>query len=247
MESITLDLIPNGIMPVLHASQYDISRSYHIDITELGTPYKLDGTETLTINERKGDNCICTLDVENTFATKSYIEFSSTEQMCAVWGSNLCELRIIKGGVDLGTLNFVLEVEASPIEGGIQSESEINNLYTQIDARVDEDVEGKLDDYATKEWVGEECYDKTYLNGIFNQIDNAFTGVNNSLNNKMDKNNPVGTGSFSMNRKAGTTVGNKSVAVGNNTTASGTNSVAIGDNTVEIGRASCRERVFSRV
>ena len=143
IERITLDLIPNGPMQSLHASQYDKSRSYRIDITENGSAYTLDGTETLTINERKGDNCICTLDVVNTFATKSYIDFQATEQMCAVWGSNLCELRIIKGDVDLGTLNFILEVEKSPIEGGIQSESEINNLYTQIDERVDEEILSK--------------------------------------------------------------------------------------------------------
>ena len=242
MESITLDLIPNGIMPVLHASQYDISRSYHIDITELGTPYKLDGTETLTINERKGDNCICTLDVENSFGNKTYIEFTSTEQMCAVWGSNLCELRIIKGGVDLGTLNFILEVEASPIEGGIQSESEINNLYAQIDARVDEDVDDKLDEYATKEWVGEECYDKSYINGIMEEIDNAFTGVNN---NKMDKSNPVGTGSFSLNRKSGTTVGQRSFAEGTNCTASGGQAHAEGDSTTASGYNSHAEGSYT--
>ena len=226
MESITLDLIPNGIMPVLHASQYDISRSYHIDITELGTPYKLDGTETLTINERKGDNCICTLDVENAFANKTYIEFTSTEQMCAVWGSNLCELRIIKGGVDLGTLNFILEVEASPIEGGIQSESEINNLYTQIDARVDEDVEGRLDDYATKEWVGEECYDKTYIDNALGTKANT-TDVNNALANKMNKNNPNGTGSIA--------VGSNLLMFGYNSQAFGSDNIVGGNNSFVAG------------
>ena len=39
--------------------------------------------------------------------------------------------------------------------------------------------------------------------------------------NKMDKTNPTGTGSFSMNRKAGTVVGVNSHAEGYNTTASG--------------------------
>lgn len=184
MESIILDLIPNGIMPVLHASQYDISRSYHIDITELGAPYKLDGTETLTINERKGDNNICTLDVENTFADKTYIEFTSTEQMCAVWGSNLCELRIIKGGVDLGTLNFILEVEASPIEGGIQSESEINNLYTQIDARVDEDVDDKLSEYATKEELAGDV--ETINTALDTKADKATTYTKTEVNTALD-------------------------------------------------------------
>ena len=228
METIKLDLIPGKKMPSLHASQYDEGREHGIDLFENGVAHKLDGTETLTINERKGDDCICSLDIENTFTGSNHIVFASTEQMCAVRGNNLCELRIIKGGVDLGTLNFILEVEASPIEGGIQSESEINNLYTQIDARVDEDVEGKLDDYATKEWVGEECYDKTY-------IDNAFTGVNNSLNTKMDKANPTGTGSFSLNRKADSIVGENSVAMGTNTRATGTNTTALGNDTIAYG------------
>ena len=37
----------------------------------------------------------------------------------------------------------------------------------------------------------------------------------------MDKSNPSGTGSFSLNRKADTTVGDYSFAEGYNTTASG--------------------------
>lgn len=50
-------------------------------------------------------------------------------------------------------------------------------------------------------------------------------------NNKMDKIDPVGTGSFSMNRKAGTVIGNYSHAEGDNTTASGEDSHAEGYNT----------------
>lgn len=46
--------------------------------------------------------------------------------------------------------------------------------------------------------------------------------------NKMDKVNPTGTGSFSLNRKAGSTVGSNSFAEGNNCEASGGNSHAEG-------------------
>ena len=49
------------------------------------------------------------------------------------------------------------------------------------------------------------------------------------ISSKMDKNNPTGTGSFSLNRKAGTVVGAKSHAEGKNTTASGTGSHAEGN------------------
>ena len=55
--------------------------------------------------------------------------------------------------------------------------------------------------------------------------------LESDYSNKMNKNNPVGTGSFSLNRKSGTTVGNHSVALGYNTTASGQNSYAEGSTT----------------
>lgn len=44
----------------------------------------------------------------------------------------------------------------------------------------------------------------------------------------MSKTNPSGTGSFSLNRKASTTIGTNSVAMGNNITASGNHSTAMG-------------------
>ena len=66
-----------------------------------------------------------------------------------------------------------------------------------------------------------------------------FTGTTGHLNsdvaeleksneNKMDKKNPTGTGAFSMNRKADTTVGENSTTEGNDCTASGNYSHAEG-------------------
>lgn len=51
------------------------------------------------------------------------------------------------------------------------------------------------------------------------------------LSTKMDKLNPTGTGAFSLNRKANTTIGNYSTAEGYNCTASGKYSHAEGDGT----------------
>lgn len=57
----------------------------------------------------------------------------------------------------------------------------------------------------------------------------------------MSKQDPVGYGSFSLNRKADTTVGVNSHAEGNNTTASGDYSHAEGDNTTASGESSHAE------
>ena len=249
METIKLDLIPGKKMPSLHASQYDDGREHGIDLFENGVAYKLDGTETLTINERKVDNNICSMDIENTFEGSSHIEFASFLQMCACAGSNFCELRISKDGVDIGTLNFILEVEPDPTADGIESESEIRNLKTQVEA-ITEEVIG--DDYYTKTQTDEAIANATEGKADTTYVDTELakkadktdtytkTQVDNALNNKMNKANPTGTGSLAV----GTGVvanGTTSQAFGYNTTASGTASTALGNTTTASGNQSISE------
>ena len=64
---------------------------------------------------------------------------------------------------------------------------------------------------------------------------------NSIINSKMDANNPVGTGSFSMGRKAGSIVGNNSHAEGYRTTASSEASHAEGNATTASGNYSHAE------
>lgn len=70
---------------------------------------------------------------------------------------------------------------------------------------------------------------------------NFATTVANQIGLKMDKTNPTGTGSFSLNRKANSTIGQNSFAVGTNITASGSTAHAEGSNTVASGYASHAE------
>lgn len=61
------------------------------------------------------------------------------------------------------------------------------------------------------------------------------------LDNYLSKDNPIGTGSFSLNRRADTTVGLNSFAEGDSTTASGSYSHAEGDSTTASGSSSHAE------
>ena len=140
IQQITLDLIPNGEMPILYASQYDAGRSFRANIVERKIPYTLDGTELISLTVRKGDGNLVTMDIANTFAGKTYIDFLSTEQMTAIAGSNFGELHLESNGESIGTLNFYLMVEPAADEGGITSESEINNLRRQVNEMVDEEM-----------------------------------------------------------------------------------------------------------
>lgn len=130
MESFNLNIIPGKDRPVCHASQYDIGRTIHVNLFEGFNVFTLDGTEVISISVRKPDGNVVTESVTNT--SDSYVEFVTTEQMTACHGSNLCELKLEKGADVIGTMNFILEVEQDPLDGGVQSDTQIHNLQTQV-------------------------------------------------------------------------------------------------------------------
>lgn len=70
--------------------------------------------------------------------------------------------------------------------------------------------------------------------------------IKTALANKMDKSNPYGTGSFSMNRAANSTIGDYSTAEGYLNTASGMNSHAEGLSTLASGMDSHAEGYYTR-
>ena len=136
METLNLNLIPTGANPVAHVSQYDEGRVIRFNLFEGSAVYTLDGTETIECDVKKPDGNIVTVAVTNT--SDSYVEIDTTLQMCACAGESLAELHITKGAQELGTLNFILAVERSPLEGGIESESDLHNLQEQIGEAVAE-------------------------------------------------------------------------------------------------------------
>ena len=175
METIKLDLIPGKKMPSLHASQYDDGRDYHIDLTENRVPYVLDGTETISLTVRKCDNTLVTMDIANVFGGKSYIEFRTTEQMNACAGFNYGEITIEKNGTQISSLNFYLQVEGAPDEGGITSQSEINNLKRQVHDIVAEELEDN--------GASETGYDNTDSGLEATNVQDAIDEVNTKIEN----------------------------------------------------------------
>ena len=177
MEVINLNLIPTGALPVVHASQYDEGRTFRANLMDGSTVYTLDGTETLECDVKKPDGNIVTVAVTNT--TDSYVEIDTTLQMCACAGDSLAELHITKGAQELGTLNFILAVERSPLEGGIESESEIDNLATQVAGLVASEVEDQYDSANV-------IFDDEPTEGHGNGYTVTSEGIGNAIDNALD-------------------------------------------------------------
>lgn len=176
MEVFNLNIIPGAVAPIIHASQYDEDREFRANLFEGDQVFELTGEEIISVNVRKTDGNVVTAAVVNTGA--NYVDFSTTLQMTACAGANLCQLRIENSPRKIGTLNFILAVERDPLEGGIQSESEINNLATQVAEMVAEDVAEQYD--SANVIFDNEPTDNHGIGytvtseGIKNAIDNAF-------------------------------------------------------------------------
>jgi len=134
MHTIKVDLVPGKSAPVCYASQFDVGRQIKIELLNNGQPYTLAGTETVAFNERKMDGCVVTAELTNNGGT--FVILNTTEQMTAAAGACLCELNIAEGETSIGTANFLMFVEDSPLNNGVTSDSQIHNLQTQVDADV---------------------------------------------------------------------------------------------------------------
>lgn len=136
METIDLNLIPGEAFPVCHVSQFDVGRQIKIKLFEGSSIYTLSGTETLVLDVKKPDTCVVTVEVPNT--SSDYVIITTTQQMTACPGQNMCEIKITSGSTVIGTLNFIMEVEEDPLNNGVTSQSAIHDLYSQVEEIVRE-------------------------------------------------------------------------------------------------------------
>lgn len=189
MQIVYIDLIPQKIKPVVMASQFDDNRHVRFRLTENGEDYTLSGTETVTVTIRKPDRNIVVITPAVTAA--NYIDVYFTEQACACFGVSFGEITIDNDNSKIGTCNFDLEVELSPAFGGIDSQSEIDTLNTQISELVTADVAAIApaiieeiapgiigDDYLTREQIEENYYNKTQVDS---SLDALYQGVQNEI------------------------------------------------------------------
>ena len=130
-QTINLNMIPGSIPPVVHVSQYDTDENaLVINLYEGSTPFT-SGT-TATIEGTKPDMTGFTYAAS--YST-NIVTADITEQMTAVAGQVICEVRITDGDNTVGTQNFILLVEPAALsDSTVISDTDIPLLQQAIDA-----------------------------------------------------------------------------------------------------------------
>lgn len=132
-QTITINLIPGTINPVIHVSQYDVGRQINLNVVNGITPYTFADGDTVILNGKKPDNTVFSY---TTTVSGNTVSFETTEQMLALKGVVTCEIRIYESdSVNVGSANFAIVVESAPIAAdAVYSETEIPIIVQAIDS-----------------------------------------------------------------------------------------------------------------
>lgn len=140
MQTQNLQIVPKGVKPIIRASQSDVGRTFQLHLYDGATEYTPPTGTTLRLDGIKPDKTAFSY-TDNLTLSGSVITVTCKTQMTLIPGTVQCEIRMTKGSEDIGTINFDLMVEKSPINGTTDlSQTEVPALVTL--ARVEmEDAE----------------------------------------------------------------------------------------------------------
>lgn len=165
-EQLRLNLIPNGIPPVIHVSQYDVGRTLQFIIYNGSSQYVFASGDSAILIGTKPDGHIFIYDLT---ISNNVLSIDTTEQMLAIPGNVKAEIRVQGADKDIGTANFIFAVEESPIyKDIIYSDSEIPAIE-QAAANI-----GQAKDAASQA--------KAYRNGAQTAATNAAASEANASN-----------------------------------------------------------------
>lgn len=123
MEIRNLDIIPRGVSPIINVSQYDVGRTFKFLLFDGDLAYAIPSGAVVRVEGIKKDKTGFSYECEY---SGNEVTVEVTRQMTVFSGEVKSELRIVYNEVNIGTLNFILKVEDSPINDETEiSETEI--------------------------------------------------------------------------------------------------------------------------
>lgn len=118
-----INMISGGVRSYVNVSQYDVGSEIKFALYDNSSAFTPPAGTTVRVEGRKPDG--------NGFSysaslSDNVVTVTVTDQMTVLSGEVLCELRLTKDSVDIGTANFILAVEEAPINSNIPiSDTEI--------------------------------------------------------------------------------------------------------------------------
>lgn len=117
---------------VVYVSQYDNMWRFKVSLIYNSQIWTIPSGATLLLNGRKPDGNV--VSITGTKNQDNTITFNSSTQLTAVAGKTICEVSVIQNGNYLGSSNFILLVEESPMgPDDVVSQSVLSTFGEYID------------------------------------------------------------------------------------------------------------------
>lgn len=148
-QSFNLDLIPSGVAPQVHVSQYDKGQTWLISLLAGDTPFNIPTGSSVYIQGTKPDHTGFQYDCTYTDNVVTAIE---QQQMTVIAGKVPCEIVISKSDAIIASLNFYLIIEPAALaEDTVISETDLPLIEEAVEAveripALIEQVEGFVED-----------------------------------------------------------------------------------------------------
>ena len=150
MQEIILQRSPTSVKPTVNVSQYDDGLQFRIIMYDGATPYTPEAGAIPRIDGIKPDKHGFSY-VNAVTRAGNVLTVTTNIQMTCVAGTVPCEIRFVKEDVNIGTLNFDMIVEASPIND---------------DVDISETVLPAIFELATEQMLTAEAYAKGTRDGV---------------------------------------------------------------------------------
>lgn len=152
-QETNLNIVPSGVRPVIHCSQYDNNISaIKFSLYKDNVAFPVPSWAAVIINGQKPDKT--GFSYAASAINGNVVTIDVTQQMTAIAGDVLCELRLRSNAQIIGTLNFILRVEPAPLnDETIISETEIPLIEQAVDiaANLAEYIQATYDNAAAAE------------------------------------------------------------------------------------------------
>lgn len=121
-QNLDINLIPGGVLPIVYASQFDVQAdAVTFTLYSGASLFSMPSGTGVLVNGKKPD--VTGFSYSASYASGSTVRINITKQMTAVAGDVMCELRLSRGSEEVGTCNFILRVEKSPLDDAVISET----------------------------------------------------------------------------------------------------------------------------
>lgn len=156
-QTITLSMIPGVTTPRIYASQFDTGlRVFEFNLVDDGGNFSIPTGATVLMNAQKQDGTIIS---QTCSWTGSKVTADCTTQLSSLAGCVMCEIRVVTTNSTVaGSANFVLYVEPSPIDSGIVSKSDINDITELVDEATEAALTAKS---FVEDWLEENITQET--------------------------------------------------------------------------------------